>query len=104
MNDSEARRRELLRRTRKLYDENHAVPAIHPRYGNLYHELYDGEEPAYSRDSFFIRLTLGILCFICYVWMDSSQATVANVSSSQIVNQIERQMDMEDIQEVWKNL
>jgi hypothetical protein len=36
--------------------------------------------------------------------MDSSQATIADVSSSQIVNQIEKQMDMEDIEEVWKNL
>lgn len=104
MNDSEARRRELLRKTRRLYDENHSVPAIHPRYGNLYHELYDEEESTYSKDSFIVRLTLCILCFICYVWMDSSQATIADVSSSQIVNQIEKQMDMEDIEEVWKNL
>lgn len=104
MNDSEARRRELLRKTRKLYDDNHSIPAIHPRYGNLYHDLYDEGETTYSNDSFFVRLTLGILCFICYVWMDSSQATIANVSSSQIVNQIESQMDMEDIEEAWKNL
>lgn len=104
MNDSEARRRELLRQTRKLYDEDHFIPAIHPRYGNLYHELYEEEESTFSGNTFFYRLMLGILCFICYVWMDSSQAEIANVSSTQIVNQIERQMNLEDIEEVWKNL
>ena len=104
MNDSEARRRELLRQTRKQYDEKHFIPAVHPRYGNIYHELYDDQDDTYSKDSFLFRLTLGILCFICYVWMDSSQAQIASVSSDQIVNQIEKQVEMEDIQEVWKNL
>ena len=104
MNDPEARRRELLRQTRKRYDDNHFIPAVHPRYGNIYHELYDGQESAYPRDTFLFRLTLGILCFICYVWMDSSQAEIASVSSDQIVNQIEKQVEMEDIREVWNNL
>lgn len=36
MNDSEARRRELLRQTRRLYHETgRSTPVIHPRYGNL---------------------------------------------------------------------
>ncbi len=104
MNDPEARRRELLRQTRKRYDDNHFIPAVHPRYGNIYHELYDEQESTYSGDSFLFRLTLGILCFICYVWMDSSQAKIVNVSSDQIVHQIEKQVDMEDIQEVWNHL
>ena len=91
MNDPEARRRELLRQTRKRYDDNHFIPAVHPRYGSIYHELYDDQESAYPRDTFLFRLTLGILCFICYVWMDSSQAEIASVSSEQIVNQIEKQ-------------
>ena len=40
MNDAEMRRRELLRQTRKLYDEKPDIPAVHPRYGNIYHSLY----------------------------------------------------------------
>ena len=36
--------------------------------------------------------------------MDSSQAEIASVSSDQIVNQIEKQVEMEDIREVWNNL
>ena len=103
MNDSEARRRELLQRTRKLYDDGRSVPAIHPRYGNLYRELYEEESP-YPENTFFYRLTLGILCFICFVWMESSETKIANVSSMQIVTQIEKQMTLEEVQEVWKNL
>lgn len=104
MDSSEARRRELLRQTRKLYDDSRFVPAVHPRYGNLYHELYEEEETIFPQSSFFYRLILGILCFICYVWMDSSQAKIADVSSTQIVHQIERQIGLEDVQEAWKNL
>ena len=36
MNESDARRRELLRQTRRLYHETgRSTPVIHPRYGNL---------------------------------------------------------------------
>ena len=33
MNDSELRRRELLKQTRRLYQDSAAIPAVHPRYG-----------------------------------------------------------------------
>lgn len=103
MNESEARRRELLRQTRKLYDDSR-IPAVHPRYGNLYKELYHEEDEDVQGGSFIFRLTLGILLFVCYVWMDYAQVPVMDVSSDQIVTQIEKQMDAEDLQEVWKNL
>ena len=41
MNDSEMRRRELLRQTRRLYDDKREIPAVHPRYGRIYHNLYE---------------------------------------------------------------
>lgn len=105
MNDSEMRRRELLRQTRKLYDEKQEIPAVHPRYGNIYHSLYEsGEEQAPSGGSFYIRLVIGILCFICFVYMDQSKTSVAEVDSAAIVNQIEKDMDAETIKEVWKQL
>lgn len=92
-----------MRQTRRLYDDSW-VPAVHPRYGNLYRELYkdDGEEM--EGGSFVFRLALGILLFVCYVWMDYAEVPVMNVSSDQIVTQIEKQMDVEELQEVWKNL
>ena len=41
---------------------------------------------------------------LCYVWIDYGKVNVANVSSDKIVNQIEKQMDLKDIQAVWKKL
>ena len=103
MNESEKRRRDLLRQTRKLYDENSTLPAVHPRYGHLIHELYEDEEKQ-PKGSFFMRAVLGALCFLCYVWIDSSNIEVADVSSNQIAEQIERQMDTETLKEVWRQL
>lgn len=106
MNDSEARRRELLRQTRKLYDEKREIPAIHPRYGRIYQDLYkDNEKPeGSSGGNFYIRLAIGILCFVCFVYMDQSKVKVADVDSRAIVNQIEKNMDADTIKEVWKAL
>ncbi len=103
MNDSEARRRELLRQTRRLYHEGQEIPAVHPRYGRIYHSLYDGgEETAeQSSGSFYIRLVIGILCFICFVYMDQSKVSVAEVDSAAIVSQIEKDLDVEEIKEVF---
>ena len=106
MNDSEMRRRELLRQTRKLYNERQDIPAVHPRYGRIYHDLYgagDGETEQ-IRGSFYLRLVIGILCFICFVYMDQSKAEVAQVNSTTIVNQIEKTVDAETVKEVWKKL
>lgn len=89
--------------TRKLYDDSQ-IPAVHPRYGNLYRELYHGADKEPEGGSFVFRLALGILLFVCYVWMDYSQVPVMNVNSAQIVTQIEKQMDIKELQEVWKNL
>ena len=106
MNDSEMRRRELLRQTRKLYDERREVPAVHPRYGSVYHSLYDDEEEERTSlaGSFYIRLVIGILCFAGFVYMDQSKVSVVEVDSTAIVNQIEKNVDADTIKEVWKNL
>lgn len=103
MNQSEERRRELLKQTRRLYDDRW-IPAVHPRYGNLYRELYQEDTKETNGGSFMFRLALGILLFVCYVWMDYSQVPVMNVNSDQIATQIEKQLNIEDLQEAWKNL
>ena len=106
MNDSEMRRRELLRQTRKLYDDRREIPAIHPRYGRIYHDLYkdSAEEPDRNGGSFYFRLVIGILCFICFVYMDQNNADVAKVNSTSIVEQIERDFDIDTVIEAWKKL
>ena len=67
MNESERRRRELLRQTRKLYDENISLPAVHPRYGNIIHELYETDEQAELKNSFFFvpRSGFSVLSVMC---------------------------------------
>lgn len=104
MNESEERRRQLLRQTKRLYEENSFIPAIHPRYGHIYHDLYDKENKEGPKGSFFFRFSLGLLCFICYVWMDYGKMDVASVNSDKIRTQIEKQMDLDTVEEVWKNL
>ena len=98
MNESEARRRELLRQTRRLYHETgRSTPVIHPRYGN-----------AAEDHSFLFRLGLSILCFACFVWMDYGKIEVAEVNSGRILNEIEKQITPEEMKEeliqVWKAL
>ena len=106
MNDSEMRRRELLRQTRRLYDDKREIPAVHPRYGRIYHDLYENktEEQEPSGGTFYIRLVIGILCFVCFVYMDQSEAEIAEVDSTAIVDQIEKDVDTDAIVEAWKAL
>ena len=106
MNDSEMRRRELLRQTRRLYDDRREIPAVHPRYGRIYHDLYENntEEQEPSGGTFYIRLVIGILCFVCFVYMDQSEAEIAEVNSTAIVDQIEKDEDTHAIVEAWKAL
>lgn len=106
MNDPEMRRRELLRQTKRLYDERKDIPAVHPRYGRIYHELYHKEagQQDQTGGSFYLRLVIGILCFISFVYMDQSNAGVAEVNSTSIVDQIEKDIDMDTVIEVWQNL
>ena len=104
LEDSEARRRELLRQTRQLYDDQRFIPAIHPRYGHLYCELYGGDGDSAKNNTFFLRLGIGLLCFVLYVWMDADDATILNVNSNHVVNQIEKQLDMKEVKEAWRSL
>lgn len=61
MNESEARRRELLRQTRRLYHETgRSTPVIHPRYGNLTTSVTEDDA---ARITLLFRLGVSILCF-----------------------------------------
>lgn len=106
MNESEIRRRELLRQTRKLYNDSNNIPAVHPRYGRIYNDLYKdkiSDKEEYT-GSFYTRLIIGILCFICFVYMDQNNAGVAEVDSTYITEQIQKDIDTDMIMSVWKAL
>lgn len=94
MNEAEERRKELLRQARQMYDDDRFIPAVHPRYRNLYQDLYEPDEKRVPNSSFSFRIAVCIVLFACYVWMDYSEVPVANVSSDQIVTQIEKQTEI----------
>lgn len=63
MTDTERRRNELLLKTRKIYSEKYAPPAIHPRYQGVYQSLYKTEENEKQSSSFLVRLVIAVLLF-----------------------------------------
>ena len=83
---------------RLISGERETVPPIHPRYGNLCKEQDEGGEEAGG--SFYMRLVICILCFIFFVYMDQNHAEVANVNSTKIINEIERDVELEAVKEV----
>ena len=88
MNDSELRRRELLKQTRRLYQDSAAILAVHPRYGHIYHELYDtpdSREAEHHSGSFFARLMLSVFLFLSFVYIEQNHLKPADISSTQIV-------------------
>lgn len=98
MNESEKRRKELLESTRALYRDSHVPPAIHPRYGNIYADLYGEEEPA---GSFGLRMILCCMLFAAFVVMDYQDMRIADVSSQMVTQAIEADSELT---EVWKDL
>lgn len=106
MNESEIRRRELLKQTRRLYNDRNEIPAVHPRYGRIYHNLYGDEHTSAEQNtsagsSFYVRLVIGILCFVFYVYLDQSRAEIAQVNSSVIADQIGQNTDMNTFIDTW---
>lgn len=90
--DSESRRRELLRQTRRLYGNDFSIPAVHPRYRAAYHSLYGKEEEStepQSESSFFFRLVLSVILFLCFIYIEQNEPGSVPVSSSAIVSYIQ---------------
>ena len=102
MNDAERRRQELLEQTRALYNDRRT---IHPRYANAYHYLYGKSQEDINEDTkggtFGIRLFLCALMFAAFLTMDKQKQEVFHMSSSDIANEITKDMD---IQEIWKSM
>ncbi|MGN1377604.1 MAG: hypothetical protein ACI4V6_04555 [Dorea sp.] len=100
VNSSEKRRQKLLEQTRRMYSDRE-IPAIHPRYGAIYDQLYPEAERDPGSGSLGFRLLLCILLFVCYVSMDYMGKQVINVSSDRIAEEIAVDVD---VAEVWKQL
>lgn len=101
MNSSEERRRELLEQTRRRYSDRWEPPAVHPRYGIVYHRLYDDGSEMSTAGTFGVRLFLAFLLFAGFVTMDRQEYEVFHVNSERIVKEIAADFD---VAEVWKEL
>ena len=98
MTDSEKRREELLRRARTIYSDKKIPPAVHPRYQSFYTKLYDTQEEhemTGSHSTFGVRMFIAILLFALFVAMDYKGAQYAAVDSKKIIQEIERQIDID---------
>lgn len=94
MTDVERRRLKLLQDVRKNYSDRNTPPAIHPRYSNVYHSLYQDEfdEQTRPRSTFFIRLIIAALIFAFVFVIDYHKEEIANVNSQTIVNEIQKDL------------
>lgn len=102
MNSSEKRRKELLEQTRRLYSDRREPPAVHPRYGAVYHNLYGSEgEENVPAGTFGLRVFLAFLLFAGFVTMDRQEYKIFQVDSSRIVEEIQADLD---VKEVWEEL
>ena len=93
MTESEKRREELLRRARTIYSDKKIPPAVHPRYQSFYTKLYDTQEEHEMTGS---HSTFGVrMLFALFVAMDYKGAQYAAVDSKKIIQEIERQIDID---------
>lgn len=96
MTDSEKRRLELLHQTRMLYSDRHTPPAIHPRFHTTYADLYDknGREHGNLVSSTLgIRIFIAVVLFAAFVAIDYKEAEYSEVSSTNIVQEIEKKTE-----------
>lgn len=106
--ESEVRRRRLWEENRRRQRNTGMItPAIHPRYGRLYRELYpDGLEQSAgnaaedldkkenSRGSFTTRLILSTFLFLVFLYVSQNSVELQGISSHEIIEKIQENHDI----------
>lgn len=106
--ESEVRRRRLWEENRRRQRNTGMItPAIHPRYGRLYRELYpDGLEQSVgngvedldkkenSRGSFTTRLILSTFLFLVFLYVSQNSVELQGISSHEIIEKIQENHDI----------
>jgi hypothetical protein len=106
--ESEVRRRRLLEENRRRQrNTGMSTPAIHPRYGRLYRELYpDGLEQSAgngaedldkkenSRGSFTTRLILSTFLFLVFLYVSQNSVELQGINSHEIIEMIQENHDI----------
>ena len=106
--ESEVRRRRLWEENRRRQRNTGMItPAIHPRYGRLYRELYpDGLEQSAgngaedldkkenSRGSFTTRLILSTFLFLVFLYVSQNSVELQGINSHEIIEMIQENQDV----------
>ena len=106
--ESEVRRRRLWEENRRRQRNTGMItPAIHPRDGRLYRELYpDGLEQSAgngaedldkkenSRGSFTTRLILSTFLFLVFLYVSQNSVELQGISSHEIIEKIQENHDI----------
>lgn len=91
MNDSEKRRQALLRETRRLYPDNRP-PAIHPRYGAIYNDLYPSNN-SNGESSLGVRILISLILFALFAYSNTNHLELGTYSLSTLTTEIQSQPD-----------
>ena len=106
--ESEVRRRRLWEENRRRQRNTGMItPAIHPRYGRLYRELYpdglvqsagngaeDLDKKENSRGSFTTRLILSTFLFLVFLYVSQNSVELQGISSHEIIEKIQENHDI----------
>lgn len=112
--ESELRRRELLRETKRQYrDQEPFFPAVHPRYQRIYRGLYpDGMPEGFRTElhnsevdkdvsgnssSFTTRILVSALLFVGYIFICQSPGLVKNLDSGQVVKVVQEKVQVDQL-------
>lgn len=79
-------RERLLKNARSHYFQNE-IPAVHPRYGAIYHNLY--AQTSETKSSLGIRVIISLLLFLLFMALEQGYFTDAPFTPTQIIEQIE---------------
>ena len=88
--------REALLNSVKGNSISREIPAIHPRYGAVYKELYKGKNEVKS--SLGIRIIISLMLFALFAAMEQGKITQIPISPSEITYQIETPLELDMFQ------
>ena len=95
MTETERRRNELLRETRKIYTEKYAPPAIHPRYHNAYQSIYKTTPRKKQNSTFLARVLIAILLFSAFFAANQKGLKEAETVVNEITSEFDGFVDLQ---------
>ena len=93
LNHTEKRRRQLLDETRKLYSDRYIPPAIHPRYGYIYDQLYEKDSKE-KGGSFELRVFLCMLILAAFITADKNEKFTEKYDTEAVIECISVDMEI----------